>query len=78
MGSFLASLKRAWDRDTDKNVFIVEAVDTLTLVPLPTEKLGTQVVGLVQEVVLGAAEPGLGTGAQVLQVVLIVGLHIAL
>lgn len=66
VGSSLASLRTDWDRDTDKNVFIVEAVSTLTPVPLPTEKLGAQVVGLVQEVVLGALEPGLGAGTQVL------------
>lgn len=65
-GSSLASLRTDWDRDADKNVFIVEAVSTLTPAPLPTEKLGTQVVGLVQEVVLGASEPGLGAGTQVL------------
>lgn len=37
--------------------------------------LGTQVVGLVQEAVLGAAKPGLGMGTQVPQVVVTVGLH---
>lgn len=66
------------DRDTDKNIFIVEAMNTLTLLPVPTEKSGTQVVGPVQETLLGAAEPGLGAGTEVLQVVLIVGLHKAL
>ena len=56
----------------------MEAVNTLILVPVPTEKLGTQAVGLVQEAVLGAVEPGLGAGTQVLQVVLVVGLRKAL
>lgn len=37
--------------------------------------LGTQVVGLVQDAVLGAAKPGLGMGTQVPQVVVIVDLH---
>lgn len=37
--------------------------------------LGTQVVGLVQEAVLGAAKPGLGMGTQVPHVVVTVGLH---
>lgn len=66
MGSSLASWRTDRDRDTDKNVFIVEAVNALTPIPLTTEKLGAQVVGLVQEVVLGASEPGLGAGTQVL------------
>lgn len=53
-------------------------MNTSTLVLVPAEKLGTQAVGLVQEAVLGAVEPGLGTGTQVLQVVIIVCLHEAL
>ena len=32
-------------------------------------------MGLVQEAILGTAEPGLGARAQVLQVVIVVGLH---
>ena len=49
--------------------------DALILVSGPAEQLGTQTVGLVQEAILGTAEPGLGARAQVLQVVIVVGLH---
>ena len=35
-------------------------------------------MGLVQEAVLGAVDPGLGAGAQVSQVIIVVGLHKAL
>lgn len=63
---------------TEENFFIAEAVNTLIPVAVPAEQLGTQVVGLVQEAVLGAVEPGLGVGTQVPQVVIIEGLHKAL
>lgn len=56
----------------------MEAVNTLVLVSVLTEKLGTQVVSRFQEAVLGAPKPGLGARNQVPQVVVIVCLHKAL
>lgn len=56
----------------------MEAVNTLILVTIPTEKLGAQAVHPVQEAVLRALQPGLGAETQVPQVVIIVGLHKAL
>ena len=78
MGLSLAASGRDCDGATEENSFIAEAVNTLMPVAVPAEQLGTQVVGLVQEAVLGALEPGLGVGTQVPQVVIIVGLHKAL
>lgn len=69
---------RDWDRDTEKHFFIADAAETLIPVPIPTEKPGAQIVGPVQKAVFGAAEPGLGAETQVLQVVIIIGLHKAL
>lgn len=54
------------------------AAETLILITVPTEEPGAQAVGLVHKAVFGAAEPGPGTESQVLQVVIVVGLHKAL
>lgn len=55
-----------------------EVCGTLTLSPIPAEQPGTQAVGLVQELISGALQPGLSAGTQVFQMVFIVGLHKAL